>query len=76
MNECTADPPHQTATKIVSGSAGVIWSVVGVCVEKPVQVTGVFLGSVIVVQHRLRGHCAINRKVAGSIPDGVIGFFH
>jgi hypothetical protein len=21
-------------------------------------------------------HCAISRKVAGSIPDGVIGFFH
>ena len=21
-------------------------------------------------------HCAINRKVAGSIPDGVIGIFH
>jgi len=22
------------------------------------------------------GHCATSRKVAGSIPDGVIGFFH
>ena len=22
------------------------------------------------------GHCATNRKVAGSIPDGVIGIFH
>jgi hypothetical protein len=21
-------------------------------------------------------HCATNRKVAGSIPDGVIGIFH
>jgi hypothetical protein len=21
-------------------------------------------------------YCATNRKVAGSIPDGVIGFFH
>jgi hypothetical protein len=21
-------------------------------------------------------HCATNRKVAGSIPDGVTGFFH
>jgi len=21
-------------------------------------------------------HCATSRKVAGSIPDGVIGFFH
>jgi len=23
-----------------------------------------------------RGGCATNRKVAGSIPDGVIGIFH
>jgi len=23
-----------------------------------------------------RGHCATSRKVAGSIPDGVIGIFH
>jgi hypothetical protein len=22
------------------------------------------------------GHCATNRKVAGSIPDGVTGIFH
>ena len=22
------------------------------------------------------GHCATSRKVAGSIPDGVIGIFH
>jgi hypothetical protein len=25
--------------------------------------------------HAVR-HCATNRKVAGSIPDGVTGFFH
>jgi hypothetical protein len=24
----------------------------------------------------LRSHCALNRKLAGSIPDGVTGFFH
>ena len=24
----------------------------------------------------LKGHCATSRKVAGSIPDGVIGIFH
>ena len=24
----------------------------------------------------VRRHCATSRKVAGSIPDGVIGFFH
>jgi hypothetical protein len=27
------------------------------------------------VAQRLR-YCATNRKVAGSIPDGVVGFFH
>jgi hypothetical protein len=25
---------------------------------------------------QLLRHCATNRKVAGSIPDGVIGIFH
>jgi hypothetical protein len=25
---------------------------------------------------QLVGHCATSRKVAGSIPDGVIGIFH
>jgi hypothetical protein len=27
------------------------------------------------VEYLERGHCATSRKVAGSIPDGVIGFF-
>ena len=28
------------------------------------------------VQYTQRGHCATTRKVASSIPDGVIGLFH
>jgi len=27
-------------------------------------------------QYNILLHCATNRKVAGSIPDGVIGIFH
>ena len=26
--------------------------------------------------YKMWGHCATSRKVAGSIPDGVIGIFH
>jgi hypothetical protein len=33
------------------------------------------LGGTLLVAQWLR-HCATNRKVAGSIPDGVIGIFH
>jgi len=47
----------------------------------------VFLFAVFLIIHftcdKIRGHtaqwlrcCATNRKVAGSIPDGVIGIFH
>jgi hypothetical protein len=31
---------------------------------------------VIMHVHKYEGHCATSRKVAGSIPDGAIGFFH
>jgi hypothetical protein len=33
------------------------------------------IGVTLLVAQWLR-HCATNRKVAGSIPDGVIGIFH
>jgi hypothetical protein len=36
--------------------------------------TYLFWGSLMVVQWLW--YCATNRKVAGSIPDGVIGIFH
>jgi hypothetical protein len=29
-----------------------------------------------IMQHVLLRHCATNRKVAASIPEGVIGIFH
>ena len=41
-------------------------------------VLGFILGYVVKVGTRWRSrlrHCATSRKVAGSIPDGVIGFF-
>jgi hypothetical protein len=62
MNECRADPPHQTATKIVSGGASVIWSVLGgggggwisfYILPGPDDTVFVFLGSIIVVQYKL-----------------------
>jgi hypothetical protein len=40
-----------------------------------VNTLSVFLQGTHAVAQWLR-HCAPNRKVAGSIPDGVIGIFH
>jgi hypothetical protein len=39
-----------------------------------IELIAILLGPLMVAQW-LR-YCATNRKVAGSIPDGVIGIFH
>ena len=44
------------------------------CFLRTVQMTG--KQSMGMWWRNLLGHCATSRKVAGSIPDGIIGMFH
>jgi hypothetical protein len=65
---------NRSQTKLESFVAHA-WRVRGVNFQEKPSIGNRDTASTTSVAQWLR-HCATNRKVAGSIPDGVIGIFH